>query len=104
MITNDMQHQASAELASLIQKRRNYSTAAVDERGLPQQRCQTYRSSNNPAKRVPRSIIKPVQKRVIPIHGHVVCGAIIEPGERQSTIINSEHKSSCTIVHELPCR
>ena len=54
----------------------------------------TYRSSDNPTKRVPRSVIKPVQKWVVPIHSHVVCGTIVEPGgqrERERELVFQGH-------------
>ena len=40
----------------------------------------THSSSDDPPKRVPGSAVEPVEERVVTIHGHVVRGAIVEPG------------------------
>ena len=40
----------------------------------------THSSSNDPPERVPGSAVEPVEERVVTIHGHVVCGTIVEPG------------------------
>lgn len=45
----------------------------------------TYSSSNNPAQRIPCSLIKPVQKIVKAMRDKMMGGAIVEPVKEQMT-------------------
>ena len=60
----------------------------------------SHSSPNDPAKRVPGPLVKPVQKVVEPVHGHVVCCAVVEPAVQ----VIVSHLCTCTynstLVHK----
>ena len=53
----------------------------------------TYRTTNDPPQRVPCSVVKPVEKLVVPVHGHVVGGPVVEPERGRNTILSQSHTS-----------
>ena len=58
----------------------------------------SHSSPNNPAKRVPGPLVKPVQKVVEPVHGHVVCCAVVEPAVQ--VVISHLCTYNSTLVHK----
>ena len=57
----------------------------------------TYCTTNDPSQRVPCSIVKLVETLAVPVNGHVVGGAVVEPERERNTILSFPNQS-----HTMP--
>ena len=58
-----------------------------------------HRASHNPTKRVPGSVIKPVEKVVEPMIYHIMCGSVVKPEIDGVKIMHSSTYGIAKIIY-----